>query len=45
MIPRNVGKRGKKGGGAAGCISGTSFVQKQGIGVFNVFKEFGSTGL
>ena len=35
----------KEGGGAAGCISGTSFVQKQGIGVFNVFKEFGSTGL
>ncbi len=23
----------KEGGGAAGCISGTSFVQKQGIGV------------
>lgn len=35
----------KEGGGAAGCISGTSFVQKQGIGVFNVFKELGSTGL
>lgn len=29
----------KEGGGAAGCISGTSFVQKQGIGVLMYLKS------